>query len=157
MNFPMNGACYCGAVLYRLEQKPMFVNCCHCTDCQKQTGGTFAVNAIIEAASVTVLSGKPVPVRMHTDSGAVHDIYRCPQCQTALWSDYGYGVMLFVRAVTLEHPEDVPPGAHIFIRSQQPWETRPTDAPCFEEFYDREKLWPAESLARRAALLGPGK
>jgi len=61
MSFPMSGSCFCGAVRYRLETPPMFVHCCHCTDCQKQTGSAFAINALIEADRVILLSGAPTP------------------------------------------------------------------------------------------------
>lgn len=158
MSYPMLGACFCGAIRYRLECAPMFVHCCHCTDCQKQTGGAFAINALIEASHLTLLSGAPEAVPMHTDSGAPHDIYRCPQCKTAVWSDYGRRkVLLFVRVTTLEHPDAVPPDVHIFTRSMLPWERLPEGVRAFKVYYDMQKEWPAESLRRRAALLGPGK
>jgi hypothetical protein len=85
----MEGGCACGAVRYRLKSAPMFVHCCHCHDCQRQTGSAFVLNALIEADRVEVLSGETVPVSMPTDSGKPHLIYRCPKCQTAMWSEYG--------------------------------------------------------------------
>jgi hypothetical protein len=151
---PYSGSCFCGAVKYRLEDKPIFVNCCHCTDCRKQTGGAFAINAVIETANVTVLSGQPVATRMYTDSGAPHDIFRCPECQTALWSDYGYGVLLFVRVATLDDAAAFPPDAHIWVRSKLPWVALPEGVPAFDEFYDKEKLYSPESLKRRYAATG---
>ena len=101
----LKGQCFCGAVKYKLTAKPMFVNCCHCTDCQRQTGSAFAINAIIEAKHVKLVKGRPVAVAMKTDSGRPHDIYRCSKCQSALWSDYGRRkVLLFVRSTTLDKP-----------------------------------------------------
>ena len=100
----------------------MFVHCCHCTDCQRQTGSAFAINALIEASHVELAKGKPVPVSMKTDSGNPHDIYRCAKCQTALWSDYGRRkVMLFVRAGSLDRAAAVRPDVHIYTRSKLPW------------------------------------
>jgi hypothetical protein len=146
------GGCACGAVRYRLTSRPMFVNCCHCRDCQRQTGGAFAINAMIEADRVEMLAGKPVAISMPTDSGRPHDIHRCPTCQVALWSDYGRrGWMLFVRATTLDDPQAISPDAHIFTRSKLPWVGLPPDVPAFEVYYDMAKLWPPESLARREA------
>src|SRR4051812_17077729 len=43
----LEGGCACGAVRYRLTSAPMFVNCCHCTDCQRQVGSAFVINALI--------------------------------------------------------------------------------------------------------------
>jgi hypothetical protein len=149
--FPLSGSCFCGAVPYRLETEPMFVHCCHCRDCQRQTGSAFAINALIETERIALLAGAPEPVAMRTDSGRPHDIYRCPVCQTALWSDYGRRPTLrFVRVGTLDDP--LPPDAHIYTRSKLPWVGLPPDVPAFEEYYDAQKLWPAESLARRGAI-----
>jgi hypothetical protein len=155
MSGKLEGGCACGAVRYRLGSAPMFVHCCHCLDCQRQTGSAFVLNALIEADRVEILSGKPVPVPVPTDSGRPHDVYRCPDCQTALWSDYGRRrVLLFVRLGTLDDPKAFQPDVHIFTRSKLAWVGLPAGVPAFEVYYDMQKLWPAESLARRKALLG---
>lgn len=151
----LEGGCACGAVRFRLKSEPMFVHCCHCLDCQRQTGSAFVLNALIETDRVEVLSGAPAAVPMPTDSGRPHDIYRCPLCQTAVWSDYGRRPALrFVRVGTLDRPSALRPDVHIFTRSKQPWVGLPPDVPAVEVYYDMEKLWPAESLARRKAILG---
>ena len=149
------GACSCGAVQYRLLSKPMFVHCCHCFDCQRQTGGAFAINALIETGQIELLAGTPAPVSMPTDSDRPHDIHRCPACQVAVWSDYGRRPSLrFVRVATLDDPHVIAPDVHIFTRSKVPWVRLPDDVRAFEVYYDLEKEWPAESLARRKAILG---
>jgi hypothetical protein len=153
----LEGGCACGEVRYRLNAAPMIVHCCHCRDCQRQTGGGFAVNALIETDRIEMLSGAPVAVSMPTDSGRPHDVYRCPTCEIAVWSDYGRrGIMRFVRATTLDDPQALAPDVHIFTRSKLPWVGLPADVPAFDIYYDMAKLWPAESLARREALLGGG-
>jgi hypothetical protein len=154
-DYPLLGGCFCGAVRYRLETPPMFVHCCHCTDCQKQTGSAFAINAIIETDRITLLQGALEAVEMKTDSGAPHDIYRCPICRSALWSDYSRRrVTRFVRVATLDQPSVLVPDVHIYTRSKLAWVVLPDGARAFEEYYDMEKEWPKESLARRAALFG---
>ena len=153
MDAPLEGGCSCGAVRYRLLSAPMFVHCCHCRDCQRQTGSAFVLNALIEADRVELLAGEPAPVSMPTDSGRPHDIYRCPKCRIAVWSDYGRrGVMLFVRVGTLDDPSALTPDVHIYTRSKLPWVGLPEDVPAFEVYYDTKALWPAESLMRREAL-----
>ena len=153
----LGGGCACGAVRYRLKTPPMFVNCCHCRDCQRETGSAFVINGVIEADRIEMLKGNPEPVSMPTDSGRPHDIYRCPDCRIALWSDYGRRPIRFVRVSTLDEATAFKPDAHIFTRSKLPWVRLPEDAPAFEVYYEMNKLWPAESLKRREALLGPGK
>ncbi|HEX4710899.1 GFA family protein [Phenylobacterium sp.] len=151
----LEGGCACGAVRYRLTSGPMIVHCCHCRDCQRQTGGAFAVNALIETDRIEMLSGEPVAISMPTESGRPHDIYRCASCATALWSDYGRRLGLrFVRATTLDDPEALAPDVHIFTRSKLPWVGLPPQVPAFEIYYDMATLWPPESLARRRAILG---
>ena len=154
--FPAEGGCDCRAVRYRMETRPLFVHCCHCRWCQRESGASFALNAMIEADRVTLLSGEPEMVDTPSESGKGQLIARCPRCRIALWSHYaGAGpVLKFMRVGTLDNPDLLPPDVHIFTRSKQPWVVLPAGMPAVEEYYDREKLWPAESLARRKALLG---
>ncbi len=151
----MEGGCACGQIRYRIHAAPMFTQCCHCRDCQLQTGGPFVVNGMIETDRIEMLSGLPVPVRMPTASGRIHDVHRCPACQTALWSDYGGRPALrFLRIMTLDDRDAVAPNAHIFTRSKLPWVRLPEGVPAFDVYYEMKTLWPAESLARRRAILG---
>ena len=147
----LEGGCACGAVRYRLTSAPMIVHCCHCRDCQQQTGGGFAINALIETDRIEV-TGEVAVYAMPTDSGRPHDVHRCPKCATALWSDYGRrGWMRFVRATTLDDRQALAPDVHIFTRSKLPWVGLPADTPAFDIYYEMDELWPAESLARRKA------
>ena len=155
MSDGLEGGCPCGAVRYRLAGAPMFVHCCHCRDCQRQTGSAFALNALIETDRIEILAGDPQPVRLPTDSGRPHDIYRCPDCRSAVWSEYGgVSALRFVRVGTLDDPAALPPDVHIYVRSKQPWVVLPGDTPAFEAYYDARQLWPAASLERRRALFG---
>jgi hypothetical protein len=142
-------------VRYRLTSDPMIVHCCHCQDCQRQTGGAFAINALIETDRIEMVRGEPVAISMPTDSGRPHDVYRCEACATAVWSDYGRRpAMRFVRATTLDDRQALAPDVHIFTRSKLPWVGLPPEVPAFEIYYDMATLWPAESLARRRAAVG---
>jgi len=152
MGLGLTDGCACGDMRYELTAPPMFVHCCHCLDCQRQTGSAFAVNALIETDRIRVLSGEPEPVGVPTDSGRPHDIYRCPRCRTALWSDYGRRPYLrFVRAGTLDRPALVRPDVHIYTRSKLPWVALPPGVPAFTEYYELKALWPPEAQARRQA------
>jgi hypothetical protein len=149
------GSCCCRQVRFRLLSAPMFVHCCHCTDCQRHTGSAFVINGLIEADRIEILSGKPEAVSIPTESGRSHDIYRCPTCKVAMWSDYGPRPKLrFVRIGTLQRPHDIQPDVHIFVRSKVPWLKLPEGARAFDVYYDMQEEWPAESLARRRAILG---
>ena len=152
---PLTGSCSCGAVKFELLSAPMFIHCCHCLLCQKQTGGAFVINALIETDRIVLSAGKPAPISIPTESGRPHDVYRCNTCGVAVWSDYGRRPALrFVRVSALEQRHQLVPDAHLFTRSKVPWVTLPPGARAFSEFYELEEEWPAESLARRKAILG---
>lgn len=153
--FPLEGGCDCRLIRYRMETRPLFVHCCHCRWCQRESGASFALNAMIESDRVTNLGAEPELVLTPSESGRGQYIARCPKCRVAVWSHYsGSGpVVRFVRVGTLDAPELLPPDVHIFTASKQPWVVIPPGAAAFPEYYDREKLWPAESLARRQVLL----
>ena len=155
MSDSLDGGCACGAVRYRLGSKPMFVHCCHCKDCQRQTGSAFVINALIEADRVEKLKGETEAVQVPTDSGRPHVIHRCPTCKVAVFSHYG-GVerVSFIRVGTLDEPSALPPDIHIYTRSKLPWVALPADVPAVEAYYNSKTMWPAESLARRKAIFG---
>ena len=153
--FPLDGGCDCRQVRYRMSTPPLFVHCCHCRWCQRETGASFALNAMIESDRVTLLCGEPEMVDTPSASGLGQKIARCPRCRIAVWSHYaGAGpVLKFVRVGTLDSPDHLPPDIHIFTASKQPWVVPSPDIPAVEEYYDRDEHWPAESLARRQQLL----
>ena len=152
----MQGGCACGHVRYELKTRPMWVNCCHCTWCQRETGSAFAVNALIETDRVHLLHGVPEPIHTPSNSGKGQIILRCPKCYIAVWSHYnGAGPKVaFIRTGTLDHPHDIVPDIHIFTTTQRPWVMLPTDKPAVPEDFNAKDYWPADSLARRAALFG---
>jgi hypothetical protein len=149
------GKCTCGYVRYLMTSRPLFVNCCHCTWCQRETGSAFAINAMIEADRVELLSGEPQVVNTPSNSGKGQKVSRCPKCFVAVWSNYsGAGdAVRFVRVGTLLEPGKVPPDIHIFTSTRQPWVILSPDVPAVAEYYDRKKYWPRESLERREAML----
>jgi hypothetical protein len=153
----LEGGCACGEIRYRLASDPLFVHCCHCLNCQRQTGSAFVVNILIEADRVELLSGDPQPVTVPRSGGKKQRIWRCPSCQVAVYSQYTSPRVRFVRAGTLDDPAFVEPDVHIFTRSKLPWVALPESVPAFRVYYDTKKLWPAASLERLEAALAPGR
>lgn len=151
---PLDGGCTCRAVRYRMATKPLFVNCCHCRWCQRETGASFALNAMIESDRVELLQGEIEMVNTPSLSGKGQRIARCPHCRVALWSHYaGAGeAVKFVRVGTLDTPDALPPDIHIFTTTKQPWVVLPPGTPVVAEYYNRSDYWPAESIARLKAL-----
>jgi len=150
-----DGGCTCRSVRYRLLAAPMFVHCCHCRWCQRETGSAFALNALIERDRVQLLQGAPQVIDTASNSGKGQKISRCPHCSVALWSNYGGGgdAIRFVRVGSLDEPDRFPPDIHIYTSSKQPWVLLPPGALAVSEYYQSADVWPAASWQRRAAAL----
>ncbi len=148
------GRCTCGHVRYRLTSPPLFVHCCHCTWCQRETGTAFALNALIEADRVELLSGEVEIVDTPSASGKGQRISRCPICKVAVWSNYGGAgdLVRFIRVGTLLEPDRLPPDVHIFTSTKLPWVVLPEGAAVFDEYYRTSEQWPVESLERREVI-----
>lgn len=152
---PSEGGCTCRALRYRMVGAPLFVHCCHCRWCQRKSGASFALNALIESDRVELLQGEVAVVDTPSNSGRGQRISRCPRCQVAVWSHYGGAgdAIRFVRVGTLDEPDRLPPDIHIFTASKQPWVVLPPGTPAVPEYYRAAEHWPQHSLDRRAALL----
>lgn len=152
----LQGGCTCGAVRFRMTSAPMFVHCCHCRWCQRETGAAFALNAMIEADRVILIKGEPEVVDTPSNSGKGQKITRCVDCRIAVWSNYGGAgdAVRFVRVGTLDDPDRLPPDIHIFTSTKQPWIALPKGTPVVEEFYNRKEYWSSESLERYRASRG---
>jgi hypothetical protein len=138
-----------------MTTRPLFVHCCHCRWCQRETGASFALNAMIESDRVDLLQGEVEHVATPSSSGKGQQIARCTRCRIALWSHYaGSGTRIkFVRVGTLDAPDLLPPDIHIFTMSKQPWVVLPSGEQAVAEYYRRSEHWPQESLVRLHALL----
>ena len=153
--FNFDGGCTCGQLRYQMNHRPLFIHCCHCRWCQRETGASFALNALIEANNVTLLRGMPESIHTPSFSGLGQKIWRCPTCKIALWSNYaGSGDLIrFVRVGTLDDPDQFPPNIHIFTQSKQPWVIVPMDIPSVKAYYNLADYWPDDSLRRRETAL----
>lgn len=149
------GGCGCGAVRYRVTGEPIFVNNCHCSQCQHQTGSTSVVNAFFEAERIELASGTLSENTVTGGSGGPHIIVRCAACGVAMWSHYvrlgrlGLGL----RVGTLDDPGSVTPDAVIFVAEKMPWVALPEGIPHFDRAYDFAQVLPPERTARMAVLI----
>jgi len=154
----VDGHCTCGHVHYQTTATPLIVHACHCRGCQQNSGGAFALNALVEADSVTLVSGKVEEITVPTPGGTGQDIARCVRCKVAVWSNYNFGGPLrkfirFIRVGTLDDPDQMPPDIHIYTCSKQPWMILPEADRRVEEFYDVQATWSPQSLKRLATLM----
>jgi hypothetical protein len=153
----IEGGCSCGHVRYRINSKPLIVHCCHCRWCQRQTGASFALNALFDAVDVELIKGDVSEESIPSPSGKGQIIARCPKCKIAVWSNYFMGgikeLIRFIRVGTLDDPDQLPPDVHIFTSTKQPWVNLPANNLVVNEFYDYEKTWTQDNLDRKKALM----
>ncbi|MDQ4421171.1 GFA family protein [Sphingobium sp. DEHP117] len=149
-----SGGCACGAARYEIKDEPIFVNNCHCRQCQQQTGSTSVLNMFVEMEKLALVSGETTRHVVKAGSGGDHVIVRCALCGTALWSHYprlgelGAGV----RVGTLDNPADIRPDAVIYTAEKMEWLALPPGIPAFEANYNPAELLPPDRFARLKAL-----
>lgn len=143
------GGCACGSLRYRLQGDPIITHGCHCSYCQRETGGALAVNMLFERDRVE-LDGPVEAIDTPSASGKGQQILRCPACKVAVSSHYPGGgeAVHFIRAGTLDDRGGVAPDIHIYTSTKQDWLKLPEGVPAFAEFYDPREVWSAEALGR---------
>ncbi len=151
-----DGGCTCGQVRYQVTSDPMIVHCCHCRGCQKNSGSSFALNALFETDRVKLISGDTEQITVPTPSGTGQDITRCTKCKVAIWSNYNMGGLRehirFIRVGTLDEPDQFLPDVHIYSASKQPWVILPKTDRRVEAFYEFNETWSPESMERLAKI-----
>jgi len=144
------GGCSCGQLRYRMMTAPLFIHCCHCTWCQRETGAAFALNALIESDQLQLLLGRTETIPTPSSSGLGQDIVRCVVCKAAIWSHYGGAkdAISFLRLGTLDDAAAFTPDIHIFTSTKQPWIELGDTVPVLPEYYRRSQYWPEKSIIR---------
>ena len=125
---PYTGGCLCGQVRWRLDERPLAINACHCMDCKKSTGAT---NVLMLLASNEAFSstGETQSYRKRADSGRELDIYRCSRCGTRMFHhNLASRALVFITAGTLDDPSWAVPTSHIWVEKISSGVTMQEDA-----------------------------
>tara|TARA_B110000014_G_C19946657_1_gene489850 strand:- start:203 stop:667 length:465 start_codon:yes stop_codon:yes gene_type:complete len=142
----LSGSCGCGKVEYKITDKPLFTQACHCKDCKKSTGSSFVIHSMVFEDDL-VVQGEVSSTELPTGSGKSYRAYFCVSCGVFLYCKYKISPgRVAVRTATLDNP--IAPQVHIFVKDKDPWIDIPNKEICFDKVYDREKTWPKESLER---------
>ena len=158
MPAPYDGGCVCGAVRYRLGEEPLTLYACHCTDCQRHTGASFALSMIVRREAVQLLRGEPRAYVATVPGGPQRRGRFCGECATRMWGEpVRFPGILVLRPGTLDDTTWLDPVAHIWTRSAQPWVALPKGAHVFATQPDDPMalidLW---RQRRAAGRRGPG-
>lgn len=126
VDLPLAGGCQCGALRYQLTLPPLMIYNCHCTNCQKVSGGAFATSVTILEPGFAFVAGKPRTVEWTSEAGNVRYGLFCGDCGSRIANGQGAaGGVLSLRAGTLDDTSWVEPVGDIWLRSAQPWVTIP--------------------------------
>lgn len=129
MNPPFTGQCLCGAVGYKVNEKPLTVYACHCTDCQKRSGSAFGLSMWVRRGAIEVTRGEAALHTSKHSDGRPRFGRICAQCGTRLWSEPAKrSELAVIRPGTLDDTSSLRPVAHIWTRSAQPWVVIPEGA-----------------------------
>jgi hypothetical protein len=128
----LEGGCACGAIRYRVAAEPLMMACCHCRDCQRQTGSAYFPAVAVPAAALHV-TGRPRSYASKADSGNTVTRVFCGECGSTLWAwNSGMPDGRQLAAASLDDPTRFAPSLHVFAASAQPWDTIPVGALRFE-------------------------
>jgi hypothetical protein len=126
MSEPLTGACLCGRVRFELTEPPTIAYYCHCTRCQRRTGGGSAVSARVPPGSVRIVSGEDKVARFVPEQGLPKAF--CTDCGSALWAETRDDLApVAVRMGTFDRDPGIRPSARQFTAYAAPWEPIPDD------------------------------
>jgi hypothetical protein len=118
MGAAVTGSCLCGAVRYELQGAPSGASCCHCSMCQRASGGAFQVYASVPLAALRWTSGQP---RIYRSSSWASRGF-CADCGSPLVFIYDpKPERVWITVASLAHPDSLTPTEHWGVESWLPW------------------------------------
>jgi hypothetical protein len=153
MPAPYLGSCLCGQITFELLDEPLTFYVCHCTDCQRRTGGAALPVMWVRRTDIRVTNGEPVLNVFNFGNGRERRSRACARCDTRLWAEPANRPDIAVlRPGTLLDQQDFEPVAHLYTRSKQPWFLIPDHIAQFDTQPDQSdellRLWKQRSRPR---------
>jgi hypothetical protein len=122
-NLPWQGGCRCGQLRIRVTQAPLFTSACHCTGCQRMTGGAFSLTITVPGAGFEVTQGETVMGGLRGPE--VHH-HHCDQCKSWVFTRVeGIDTFVNVRASMLDECRWFVPFVEVWTSEKLPWATTP--------------------------------
>jgi hypothetical protein len=125
------GGCACGAIRFKITSPFLGIGACHCTDCQKASGGGANYVALTPKSALVVVKGEAKLYRSHGDSGAEVARAFCADCGTQLWSIPAHEPFMTVKLGALDDNSDLTPSMHIYVASAPGWHVIEDGLPSF--------------------------
>ncbi len=128
----LKGGCLCEAVQYEWRGESTSASYCHCPDCRKATGGPYTVGVGVDAAGLTIRSGKTAGYTKTADSGNQITREFCPECGSPLFTRAEVcPERVWIKAGSLDTPELIEPTYQSWIGMAVPWAYLDKDLPSF--------------------------
>lgn len=130
------GRCLCGAVTIVTTGDAIATAVCHCSHCQRQSGGAFSVNIVLHESQLSI-SGelKTYEERGENDDDVYVRRKFCPTCGSPIVSELAKTAgVVAVKAGVLDDTSGVKPTVQVWCVDRQPW----VDLPGMAVSLDRE-------------------
>lgn len=113
----LTGGCKCGAVRYETDGEPASPTICYCVDCRRAAGAHAVAWFTVPTATLRFAKA---PKRVRSSEAA--DRGFCPDCGTQIfWQDRNQPDLIDVTICSLDEPDRVPPGDHVWTGSKPGW------------------------------------
>ena len=112
------GGCFCGALRFQSDLKPVETGYCHCSICRRTTGAPLLAFASFPADSFAYVKGEPAIFQ----SSSKGQREFCTKCGTQIcFRETGRAVTVDVNSGTLDEVELVAPEYHIYTGDRISW------------------------------------
>jgi hypothetical protein len=129
----IRGSCLCGGVSYRIQPPFLFFQYCHCSRCQKNTGGAHAANIFLKIDQFEWVAGEDLVRRFELPSAEYYCTGFCSNCGSSLpWLSRNRRYVL-VPVGTLDEDPGCKPERNIYWESRAPWYVDVSELEVFDE------------------------
>ena len=118
----LTGGCQCGQLRYEVRGEPLGAYCCHCTQCQTQSGSAFGMSLIVAWPDWHVTEGEVTTWSRTTERGTTTICHFCATCGTRVMHERaGNTTRVTLKAGTLDDTSGLHVAGHMWVSSAQPW------------------------------------
>ncbi|MEK9684301.1 MAG: GFA family protein [Rhodospirillaceae bacterium] len=129
-----SGGCLCGTVRYRVEGDPVRVANCHCDDCRKVTGASFATNVFVKEDQLIIDSGTTKSYQHRSDSGNIMTKKFCPECGSQVFSEgTGSPGVVGIKVGSIDDASSIKPQITVYASRALPFSHIDQNTEIFQE------------------------
>ena len=127
----IKGSCACGGVRFEIDAARAMTHC-HCTNCRKLTGASFATYVHVEKQTFRWLAGEDLINQYESAPGSFRAF--CRVCSSLVPGQAPYLPTVSIPAGLFDDDPGVRPRLHVFTSSKAPWWEITDDLPQHEKW-----------------------